>query len=206
MTCDIPGRQSQRGSSQDGKRRVERLPENRSRITRCHRYNGPTRSTQAALANEIIHDLQRIVAISERKDALDLPGWSSREWDALNSFAVERTLSAGEVLIKRGETERAVYFVTEGELEVVTLYEDGQSLGPLYRVKAGSVVGEQSFFDELPRSAKVWALRPSRLRRLGFEEFQAYSRAHPDRALELLFALGKVLSIRLRYATACTGR
>ena len=152
----------------------------------------------------MIHDLQRFAATFERKDALDLPSWSSREWDALNSFAAERTLSAGEVLIKRGETERAMYFVTEGELEVVTLYGDGQSLGPLYRVQAGSVVGDQSFFDELPRSAKVWAVQSSRLRRLSFEEFQAYSRAYPDRALELLFALGKVLSVRLRYAT--TGR
>lgn len=152
----------------------------------------------------MIGDLPGLTATSERKDALDLPGWSSREWDVLHAFTTDRTLSSGNVLIKRGEIERALYFVVEGELEVVTLYGDGESLGPLYRVKPGSVVGDQSFFDERPRSAKVWALRPSRLRRLGFEEFQAYSRAHPDRARELLFALGRVLSIRLRHATVFT--
>ena len=29
----------------------------------------------------MIHDLQRFAATFERKDALDLPGWSSREWE-----------------------------------------------------------------------------------------------------------------------------
>jgi CRP/FNR family transcriptional regulator, cyclic AMP receptor protein len=105
------------------------------------------------------------------------------------------------VLIKRGEIERALYFVAEGELEVVVLYGDGESTGPLYRVKPGSIVGEQSFFDGMPRSARVWAVRPSRLRRLKFEGFQAYATQHPERARELLFALGRVLSIRLRHAT-----
>ena len=49
-----------------------------------------------------------------------------------------------------------MYLVTEGELEVVTVTATADP-GPLYRVKAGSVVGDQPFFDESPRSAKVWA-------------------------------------------------
>jgi CRP-like cAMP-binding protein len=68
----------------------------------------------------------------------------------------------------------------------------------LARIAAGSVVGEQSFFDSQPRSANVWATSDGELLRLDFAEFENFSRAEPALTRDLLFALGRVLSSRLR--------
>ena len=56
-------------------------------------------------------------------------------------------MSAGEALIRRGEPDRTLYFVLHGELEVIAHSGDGLSLGHVALVSAGSVLGEQAFFD-----------------------------------------------------------
>jgi CRP-like cAMP-binding protein len=72
------------------------------------------------------------------------------------------------------------------------------SLSTIAKIWPGSVVGEIAFFDEGPRSAKVWAIEDSALLRLDFGDFQRYAAAHPVRTNELLFALGRLLALRLR--------
>ena len=151
----------------------------------------------------MIHDLQRFAATFERKDALDLPGWSSREWDALNSFAAERTLSAGEVLIKRGETERAINFVTEGELEGSPFMARAEP-GAAVSGKAGSVVGNQSFSTNYALGEGVACVEPATSSQLrGAPGVLAWV---PDRALELLSRSERCSRLRLRYATTAADR
>jgi CRP/FNR family cyclic AMP-dependent transcriptional regulator len=94
-----------------------------------------------------------------------------------------------------------LYFVATGWLEIGITEVDGVSISPLARIGAGSVIGEQSFFDGQPRSANVWAVSPGELLRLGFKEFEKFSREEPVLSRDLLFALGRVLSTRLRNTT-----
>jgi cAMP-binding proteins - catabolite gene activator and regulatory subunit of cAMP-dependent protein kinases len=79
---------------------------------------------------------------------------------------------------------------------------DGISMGPLTRVGAGSVLGEQSFFDGNPRSATVWAVDECDLAAMTPEQYATFASAKPGLARELLFALGRILAIRLRRTTA----
>ena len=60
------------------------------------------------------------------------------------------------------------------------------------------VVGEVAFFDNGPRTAKVWATEDSMLLRLNFEDYQKFAAANPHRATELLLALGALVSRRFR--------
>ena len=131
-------------------------------------------------------------------DWLLLPGWSDADWNKLLDCARPQPFRASEVVIQRGATDRALYFVVAGSLDVGITQVDGVSILPLAKIGAGSVVGEQSFFDGQPRSANVWAVTDGELLRLTQEKFHELFAAEPTLVRDLLFALGRILSLRLR--------
>lgn len=128
--------------------------------------------------------------------------WSDADWRALFRFASLRRVKAGEALIHIGEHEATLYFVLRGDLEVIIQSSDGISMGPVARIGAGSVLGEQSFFDGKPRSASVWAVGDCEVAAMAPPQYQALVEANPTLARELLFALGRILATRLRQTTA----
>lgn len=138
----------------------------------------------------------------DAEDGLHLPGWQDAEWRALFSATTAHAIAAGEPLIRRGDRGRNLYLVVEGKLEISLPSIDGLSLGRVGKVVAGSVLGEQAFFDAEPRSASAWAITPCDLRSLDLDQYAAFERAHPGLARDLLFALGRILAIRLRQTTA----
>lgn len=132
-------------------------------------------------------------------DALALPGWPLAAWQALFAYASPVRLGNGDVLIRRGDADRALYFVVSGELEVRAHAGGGSdALGQLFRESPGAVFGEISLFDGKARTATVWATKPTELLKLDLPGLQAFTAQHPDRGNELLFALGEVLAMRLR--------
>ena len=114
-------------------------------------------------------------------------------------------MAAGDVVIRRGDRERALYFVVGGALEVTASAAGSDALGALSREHPGSVIGEISLFDGLPRTASVWAVEPTELLRLDIDGLHAFAREQPERAHELLFALGRVLAFRLRRSGVGSG-
>ncbi len=135
-------------------------------------------------------------------DGLMPRGWSDDDWRELFRFTSTRRVTAGEALIRRGESDRTLYFVLRGGLEVIVHSGDGLSMGPLTRIGAGSVLGEQSFFDEKPRSASVWAVGDCDVAAMTPIQYSALEEARPALARDLLFALGRILAVRLRRTTA----
>ena len=131
---------------------------------------------------------------SAPSDRLFLPEWSDADWHKLLDRTRPFPFRASEVLIRRGATDRAINFVAAGSLEVGITQVDGVSISSLARITAGSVIGEQSFFDGQPRSANVWGVTDGELLRLEFEEFSRFGHEEPRLARDLLFALARVLS------------
>jgi CRP-like cAMP-binding protein len=78
---------------------------------------------------------------------------------------------------------------------------DGVSLAPLAKITAGSIIGEQSFFDSQPRSANVWGVSDGELLRLDFDDFDRFAREELVLGRDLVFAAARVLSSRLRNTT-----
>ena len=109
------------------------------------------------------------------------------------------------MLIQEDASERVIYFIASGLLEVTSVVSN-QSSGTLAKIHPGSVVGELSFFDGRPRSAKVSALADSELYRLDYADFLQYADAHPRRACDLLMAIGRVVASRLRRTQAQSNR
>ena len=75
--------------------------------------------------------------------------------------------------------EPALYLVASGSLEVIGEGRRGRERR-MAVIEQGSVFGEQSFFDGLPRSATVRALSDGELRSLTPEAFEVLAaRASP---------------------------
>jgi CRP-like cAMP-binding protein len=134
-------------------------------------------------------------------DTLQLPGWGEAQWRKVLAATTPRPFKASEVVIQRGIADRALYFVAAGSLEVGVTYVDGVSISPLAKIGAGSVIGEQSFFDGQPRSANVWAVTDGELLCLTYEKFNELAATESALMRDLLFALGRILSLRLRHTT-----
>ena len=131
-------------------------------------------------------------------DCLALPGWRVPDWRKLLEDTEVRPFKANEVVIQREAVDRAIFFVAEGSLEVGVTMVDGLSVASLARIGPYSVIGEQSFFDGEPRSANVWGVTDGTLLRLELDQFRRFGDDEPALARDLLFALGQVLSCRLR--------
>ncbi len=131
-------------------------------------------------------------------DALALPHWSGEHWQRLLSHTTPRPFRTSEFVIQRDVADRTLYLVAAGALEVGVTQVDGVTMTTLARIGAGSILGEQSFFDGHPRSANVWAVADGTLLLLPFDTFSQFGEAEPALARDFLFALARVLSIRLR--------
>jgi len=130
-----------------------------------------------------------------------LPGWSEQEWQKLFAATTPRPFKASEIVIRLGVNERSLYFVAAGSLQVGVTYVDGVSIIALAKIGPGSVVGEQAFFDGQPRSANVYAVTSGELLCLTQEKFRQLYETEPALVRDLLFALARILSLRLRHTT-----
>jgi CRP/FNR family cyclic AMP-dependent transcriptional regulator len=134
-------------------------------------------------------------------DRLQLAEWTDACWHKLLDHTRSRPFRASEVVIQRDAADRVLHFVVAGSLEVGITQVDGVSISPLAKVGIGSVIGEQSFFDGQPRSANVWGVADGETLQLEYGDFNRFSQAEPALARDLLFALARILSSRLRNTT-----
>jgi len=162
----------------------------------------PTIDLETADLDAAIAEFRAGGVAADAGDGLMPRDWSDEDWQRLFGFVTIRAVAAGDALIRRGEADRTLFFVLGGSLEVIVNASDGHSMGPLTRIGAGSVLGEQSFFDGRPRSASAWAVGDCRVGAMSLEQFAAFEEAHPRLARDLLLALGRILATRLRTTTA----
>jgi CRP/FNR family transcriptional regulator, cyclic AMP receptor protein len=134
-------------------------------------------------------------------DRLSLAEWVDASWNKLLDRTRPRRFHASEVLIQRGAVDRVLHFVVAGALEVGITQVDGVSISPLAKITVGSIIGEQSFFDGQPRSANVWGVADGETLQLDFEDFMRFSEEEPALTRDLLFAMARILSSRLRSTT-----
>ena len=104
---------------------------------------------------------------------------------------------AGDALIRRGEPDRTLYFVLHGDLEVIVHPGDGLTMGRVALVGAGSLRRRPPVGLCLD-DCEVAAMTP--------DQYTAFEQSSPALARELLFALGRILAIRLRKTTATVVR
>ncbi len=128
---------------------------------------------------------------------------TDEEWAVLLKHTRYHRFSPGDTVLEYGAAEQSLHLVIEGELEVLAPH-GRRGWRRIAMTRAGSVIGELSFFDGGIRSAQVRALTPALLAELTPADFNALSAANPSLAWRLLFDLGRILAERLRAATSAS--
>lgn len=100
-------------------------------------------------------------------------------------------LTAGEVLVERGDPADSVYFIVTGRLMV----EDPRGGPPKQRLGRGEIVGEMGVLSDGPRNATVRADRDAILARLSREAFEQLGSTFPG------FGLGVARVVTQRLST-----
>ncbi len=123
-------------------------------------------------------------------------GLDKKDLQVLTNACQERNYKAGSTLIKQGDTGVGLYVIISGTVRITQANNPDKAEVDLGTAGPGSVLGEMSLLDDLPRSATVTAVTDVTALLLPVWEFRTTLRSHPDIALRLL----SVLSHRLRKA------
>jgi sulfate permease, SulP family len=127
-----------------------------------------------------------------------LRDFTAEEIERLRIWLEPVSWPAGHVIFRHGDSGSSLYLVTRGRASV-HLRHDDEGIR-LVTFAAGAVFGELALLDRGPRSATVTA--DEDLAGFGLSEasFTVLCQKHPDIAIKLLSALGRELSVRIRYA------
>lgn len=140
-----------------------------------------------------VEQLVNAIAALDAADALQCR-LTLQDWQLLAPYLSVRFLKVGDALLREGDTDRELFIVAEGELEVRI---QGSYIAT---IKAGNVVGEGTFFSGSPRSATVTPVQPGVAWGLNWDKFDAMTKKHPGLAVDLVKGLAAVLAIRMREA------
>jgi CRP/FNR family cyclic AMP-dependent transcriptional regulator len=110
-------------------------------------------------------------------------------------------IEPGEILFREGDDADCVYFVIEGELDVIK-----ESVGPKPKAKhvlittlaKGRSLGEMSVIDKTPRSATVKVREKAILATLKADGFDLLLLNHPRVGIKILKGIARLLSLNLR--------
>jgi CRP/FNR family transcriptional regulator, cyclic AMP receptor protein len=119
------------------------------------------------------------------------------QWRTVGQYLTQNDLRQNEMLIKQGDSDRTMYFLASGQLQV---FISGGAPGSsrLSILRAGAVVGEPSLFVAGPRSANVEAMTPCTVFALRGPRLEELGQRSPALALELFRAAGAVMAVRMR--------
>lgn len=96
-------------------------------------------------------------------------------------------LKKGDILIKEGDKSNEIYWLLQGELEVVRSVQSREVV--LNKIKEGGLVGELSFLDQKPRSATVRAATDCQLHVLEYKDYQKMLAEQPKWMKKILITL-----------------
>ncbi len=142
-------------------------------------------------------DYQTDKSDSDSEKITFLEGLSPGEWSKIIRNARSIPFKPGDLLLKAGEADDALYIMVSGEVEVIGTNGFGFE-NRIAQIGEGSVFGELAFFDNQPRSASIRAISEGevlRISRQGFEQIAAWN---PKLAQQFLLDLGRILAFRFR--------
>jgi CRP/FNR family cyclic AMP-dependent transcriptional regulator len=129
------------------------------------------------------------------QEIIFLADLSSDDWARMQKIVKSRLFRPGDDLIRAGDKDDSFYILTEGEVEVTI----GNKI--LATIAEGSVFGEISFFDGALRSATIRAKTKGSAIRVTREDLDSLAAWEPEISRKMLFDLGRILAMRLRWTT-----
>ncbi len=118
-----------------------------------------------------------------------LSGRGEDDWAMLLDHSETRLFAPGELVLKRGEQDRALYLLVTGWVKA-----------PSGVVHPITTLGEGAFLDGRPRTVTVEAMSEGEMLRLSYDGFEALAARNPALGRDILLDLGRILSARLQAA------
>ncbi|MEH6495992.1 MAG: Crp/Fnr family transcriptional regulator [Pseudomonas marincola] len=119
---------------------------------------------------------------------------NSDELQAISMKCSWKNYSTGEQILEKSSTSRDVFFVVEGNVNIVNFGVSGREVA-YASVEAGQYFGELSAIDGRPRSANVIANKKCILASLSPESFTELLQSHPEVSLQVLQRLARIIRV-----------
>lgn len=143
-----------------------------------------------------LQELVQAVQTLNAEDALHVR-LSFDQWRTLASYLTQHDIRAGDLLIKQGDSDRTMYILAQGSLQVF-VSDGAPGARRIAILRSGSVVGEPGLFSDGPRMANVEAMTPCVVLALRGPRLEEMAQSQPALAFELLRAAGGVMAVRMR--------
>lgn len=112
-------------------------------------------------------------------------------------MCIVREFSAGEYIVRQGESGLGLYFITSGKAKVEIERNDTKVV--VAELKEGDSLGEFSIIDEKARSANVICTEETRCLLLTRDSFSKVMKKHPEIAQQMLRTLvGRIRNVNER--------
>ena len=126
-----------------------------------------------------------------------LGSFSDEQLRAIYAIAEAQQFAAGDVAVAEGDSDSSLYIILEGQAEVQISIAKG--LHKVATLIPGSIFGELSFFDRMPRSARVSVSADCTVLKISEHSFNELISRDAGLALAFVQELSRVLSLRIRH-------
>jgi len=130
-----------------------------------------------------------------------LDGLAAEDRTVLERYLEPVAFTAGTLLFEEGSAGDGCYLIDAGEVRLELARPEVDSDGVLGFLEPGSIVGELSLLDSLPRSASAWSHTDVTARRLSADTVERLLAEHPRIGVQVLRALGRDAARKLRATT-----
>lgn len=124
------------------------------------------------------------------------------QWRILEGYLQASDLRAGDLVVRQGDTDRTVYLIESGSMQVFRAADPNAAGGALRTriaiLQPGAVFGEGGLFGPQTRLAHVEAMTASRVWGLRSARFDELALRQPGIAIEILRAAGATYATRMR--------
>ncbi len=125
---------------------------------------------------------------------------SEADLEKVFSVGEVQEFAAGDTILTEGDQDTSIYILLEGEAAVLIAGKSGwlkvATLAP------GSLFGELSFFDQMPRSARVSVVTVCSVLKITESSFQRLRAENSNLALAFVMELSRILSLRVRHVNS----
>jgi CRP-like cAMP-binding protein len=145
--------------------------------------------------SEVRFDATTMTARDALRNSYLANGFTEEQVDVVNAIAILKSFEDGEEIMGLDDNSKDLMILAEGAADILTITDE-----PIGVVRPGMPMGEISFLDDRPRSARVISTGPSKVVVLPYEELRPLLTTHPELALRALLNLSRVLCQRIRSA------
>jgi len=127
-------------------------------------------------------------------------GITEEQISDIKDFFEYREFSDMEFIEKEGETGDKIYFIVEGQVEILKEIKASGKLSRIFMFSEGDVFGEMELIDVQPCAASVRAIKPTKVLTLSNKGLYSISKFNIKVFSLLIMNLARDISRRLRRA------